>query len=53
MADAVFAIPGELKTETGGYAYDRRVIELLPAFGVPVSVMALPASYPNPTKADL
>lgn len=53
MAEAVFAIPGDLKTATGGYAYDRRVMELLPAFGVPVSVLALPASFPNPTESDL
>lgn len=53
MAEAVFAIPGDLKATTGGYTYDRRVIELLPAFGVPVSVLALPASFPSPTAGDL
>lgn len=53
MAEAVFAIPGDLKAATGGYTYDRRVIELLPAFGVPVSVLSLPATYPNPTADDL
>lgn len=53
MAEAVFAIPGDLKATTGGYAYDRQVIELLPAFGVPVSVLPLPGSFPNPTPGDL
>jgi glycosyltransferase involved in cell wall biosynthesis len=53
VAEAVFAIPGDLKGATGGYAYDRRVIELLPDFGVPVSVLQLPASFPNPTENDL
>lgn len=53
MAEAAFAIPGDLKATTGGYAYDRRVIELLPAFGVPVSVLSLPGSFPNPDKNDL
>jgi glycosyltransferase involved in cell wall biosynthesis len=53
VAEAVFAIPGDLKAATGGYAYDRRVIELLPAFGVPVSVVPLPASFPNPAEKDL
>lgn len=53
MAEAVFAIPGDLKTATGGYAYDRRVVELLPAFGVPISVLQLPSSFPNPTEGDL
>lgn len=53
MADAVFAIPGDLKSPTGGYAYDRRVIELLPAFGVNVTHLPLPASFPNPTPGDI
>lgn len=53
MAEAVFAIPGDLKATTGGYAYDRQVIELLPAFGVPVSVLPLPGSFPSPTRDDL
>ncbi|MFT3731233.1 MAG: glycosyltransferase family 4 protein [Hyphomicrobium sp.] len=53
MAEAIFAIPGDLKTATGGYAYDRRVIELLPDFGVAVRVLPLPASFPNPTDYDL
>jgi glycosyltransferase involved in cell wall biosynthesis len=53
VADAVFAIPGDLKSPTGGYTYDRRVMELLPDFGVPVSVLTLPGSFPNPTDEDL
>ena len=53
MADVVFAIPGDLKSTTGGYAYDRRVIDLLPDFGVHVSVMTLPDAFPNPSTADL
>jgi len=53
VAEAVFAIPGDLKAATGGYTYDRRVIELLPAFGVPVSILSLPSSFPNPSEEDL
>lgn len=53
MAEAVFAIPGDLKSPTGGYAYDRRVMELLPAFGVSVRHLALPGSFPNPVPPDL
>ena len=53
MAEAVFAIPGDLKSATGGYAYDRRVIERLPDFGVHISVLTLPDAFPNPTPDDL
>jgi glycosyltransferase involved in cell wall biosynthesis len=53
VAEAVFAIPGDLKAATGGYTYDRRVIETLPDFGVSVSVLPLPDSFPNPTRHDL
>jgi glycosyltransferase involved in cell wall biosynthesis len=53
VADVVFAIPGDLKAPTGGYAYDRRVTELLPDFGVGVSLLALPGSFPNPSERDL
>lgn len=53
MPDALFAIPGDIKSPTGGYAYDRRVMELLPDFGVMVRVLALPASFPNPEPSDL
>ena len=53
MPDAVFAIPGDIKSPTGGYAYDRHVMELLPDFGVMVRMLALPASFPNPTARDI
>ena len=53
MAEAVFAIPGDIKSPTGGYAYDRRVIELLPAFGVSVRHLALASSFPNPGPGDI
>ena len=53
MIDAVFAIPGDIDLRTGGYAYARRVMELLPQFGVRVSHLALPAGYPSPGAGDL
>jgi glycosyltransferase involved in cell wall biosynthesis len=53
VAEAVFAIPGDLKSPTGGYAYDRRVMELLPAFGVSIVHLPLSADFPNPSAADL
>ena len=53
MIKIVFAIPGDIERATGGYAYDRRVLALLPQYGVDVSHLALPGSYPAPSAADL
>lgn len=48
-----FAIPGDPATPTGGYVYDRRVMALLPDHGVAARILALPASFPFPARADL
>lgn len=53
MPNAVFAIPGDIDTTSGGYAYDRRVLELLPAYGITASHLELPGSFPVPSAADL
>jgi glycosyltransferase involved in cell wall biosynthesis len=53
MLEAAFAIPGDLDLPTGGYAYDRRLLALLPKFGVAALHLPLPASFPDPTAADL
>lgn len=53
MPDVVFAVPGDLNTPTGGYIYDKRVIELLPEFGWRVEHLALPGDYPSPSEASL
>jgi glycosyltransferase involved in cell wall biosynthesis len=50
---AAFVIPGDLSLPTGGYAYDRRVLALLPAEGVTVQHVMLPGSYPDPSTADI
>lgn len=50
---AAFAIPGDLSLPTGGYAYDRRVLGLLPGLGVDVRHLPLPGTFPAPTAADL
>lgn len=53
MIEAAFAIPGDLATPTGGYAYDRRVMAALPAAGVVARHVALPSRFPHPTADDL
>lgn len=53
MAEVVFAVPGDLAAPTGGYAYARRMLELLPRHNLAIRHLALPAGYPNPTEADL
>lgn len=53
MTRVAFAIPGDLALPTGGYAYDRHVLRLLPGCGVEVEHIALPGGYPSPTAADL
>ena len=48
----VFAVPGDITTVTGGYTYDRQLMEGLRDLGHPVEHVELPASFPNPTHAD-
>ena len=53
MIHAGFAIPGDIDLPTGGYAYDRRVLALLPQFGVEIEHMVLPRAFPKPSGLDL
>ena len=50
---AAFVIPGDLSTPTGGYGYDRRILERLPSCGIDIEHVALSGAYPNPTPDDL
>ena len=47
--DFVFAVPGDLDTPTGGYAYDRRMIAELRALGWRPQVVNLGAGFPHPS----
>jgi glycosyltransferase involved in cell wall biosynthesis len=49
----IFAYPGRLETSTGGYAYDRRLIECLTALGRPVEPLGLGDGFPAPSVAQL
>ena len=53
MLEVAFALPGDLMAPTGGYAYARRLLALLPEEGVSVRHVPLPGSYPHPSAADL
>ncbi|MFT4766893.1 MAG: glycosyltransferase involved in cell wall biosynthesis [Glaciecola sp.] len=50
---AALAVPGDLATLTGGYRYDRRLLEELRALGRDVTHVALGDSFPRPSPADM
>jgi len=49
----VFAVPGDLDTPTGGYAYDRRMIAELGSLGWHADVLDLGNEFPHPSPAVL
>jgi len=53
VTKAVFAIPGDLMTLTGGYGYARSVLSLLPMFGIDVRHLPLPQGFPTPDAAQM
>jgi glycosyltransferase involved in cell wall biosynthesis len=51
--DVVFAVPGDLDTPTGGYAYDKRMIAELRALGWRPEVLNLGEGFPRPSALTL
>jgi glycosyltransferase involved in cell wall biosynthesis len=49
----VFAVPGDLATPTGGYAYDRRMIAELTALGWSVEVADIGSDFPRPSASTV
>jgi glycosyltransferase involved in cell wall biosynthesis len=49
----IFVFPGDLAALTGGYAYDRRVIDGLKTFGWKIQLISLGEGYPFPSKEHL
>ena len=52
MKRLAFAVPGDLATPTGGYAYDRRMIAELETLGWTIDVIDLGEGYPRPDAAN-
>lgn len=53
MRPAAFAIPGDMTRRTGGFIYERRLLEALRAAGREVRHLELPAGFPDPTEAEM
>ena len=50
MTSVDFIVPGDIGTLTGGYIYDRRIVEGLRASGWMTTVHSLDTSFPAPTR---
>jgi glycosyltransferase involved in cell wall biosynthesis len=48
-----FCIPGDIGLPTGGYRYDREVLQRLPAQGVAATHVELGGGFPHPSNADV
>jgi hypothetical protein len=49
VIEATFAVPGDLGTPTGGYAYARRLLTEAENAGMTLAHAALPGGFPRPT----
>lgn len=53
LRPAAFAIPGDITSLSGGYIYERRLLEELRAQGRDMLHLELPPGFPNPTPAEM
>ena len=53
MTPIVLIAPGPIESRTGGYIYDRRMVDGLRALGRQVDVIELDSTFPAPTPAAL
>lgn len=53
MFDVLFAVPGELGGGCEEREFDRRLLSLMPAYGVRPSHIKLPGSFPDPAPEEL
>ncbi len=53
MPEVSFAIPGDLESRTGGYAYARALLATPPVAGWRLTHLQLPGDFPQPDEADL
>jgi glycosyltransferase involved in cell wall biosynthesis len=51
--NAIFAIPGDIDTPTGGYAYARALLAAAPGAGLALRVMTLPGDFPDPAPGSV
>lgn len=52
MADFILAVPGDPETRTGGYGYDRRLVQALRERGHDAALLELPGDFPFPTEGS-
>ena len=50
---AVFVVPGNIDSRTGGYIYDRRIVDGLRARGWSIDVQSLDDTFPRPTASAI
>ena len=51
--DAYFAIPGDMYRKTGGFIYERKLLETLQASGLNIAHLLFPAGFADPTPAEM